>query len=202
MKTITEYREAVLTILGDSTGRRYSESQLDMAIQEALGRLNSYRPNKETVKVKIAEMRGPEAVLRWVPEPSAEILTVRGENGRWYNAADYRTGGKTYIQFYGDAIPEDGETLALELTRPHIIQGLNGEQTTVPAGLSLTVCSGAAGYAMRIRARSVTEVFGKRPEDTVRLIDQSNTLIGEYLAELGRDTLIAHDPLPRGGWNA
>ena len=186
MKTVSEYRTAVLTVLGDPGGRRYSEEQIDLALKEALGKLGSFRPNRETVKVKIAQMRGKEAVIKWVPDPSSDVLTVRDESGHWYCAADYRTGGRMYLQLYGDVFAGEGDTLLLEISHPHTIQGLGGEtSTTVPESLSLTVAAGAAGYAMRIRARSVTEVFGKRPEDTERLIEQSEILIGEYLAELG-----------------
>ena len=46
------------------------------------------------------------------------------------------------------------------------------------------VSSGAAGYAMRMRARSVTEVFGKRPEDREALSSQANRLITDYIKEL------------------
>ena len=186
MKTISEYRTAVLTVLGDPGGRRYSEEQIDLALKEALGKLGTFRPNRETVKVKIAELRGKEAIIKWGPDPSSDVLTVRDETGHWYCAADYRTGGKMYLQLYGDVFVGEGDTLLLEISHPHTIQGLGGEtSTTVPESLSLTVATGAAGYAMRIRARSVTEVFGKRPEDTERLMEQSEILIGEFLAELG-----------------
>ena len=193
MKTVSEYRTAVLTVLGDPGGRRYSEEQIDLALKEALGKLGSFRPNRETVKVKIAQMRGKEAVIKWVPDPSSDVLTVRDESGHWYCAADYRTGGRMYLQLYGDVFAGEGDTLLLEISHPHTIQGLGGEtSTTVPESLSLTVAAGAAGSAMRIRARSVTEVFedtavgsDKGEEDTERLIEQSEILIGEYLAELG-----------------
>ena len=102
MKTISEYRTAVLTVLGDPGGRRYSEEQIDLALKEALGKLGTFRPNRETVKVKIAELRGKEAVIKWVPDPSSDVLTVRDESGHWYCAADYRTGGRMYLQLYGD----------------------------------------------------------------------------------------------------
>lgn len=201
MKTISEYRTAVLTVLGDPGGRRYSEDQVDLALKEALGKLGTFRPNRETVKVKIAELRGKEAIIKWVPDASSDVLTVRDESGHWYCAADYRTGGKMYLQLYGDVFVGEGDTLLLEISHPHTIQGLGGEtSTTVPESLSLTVAAGAAGYAMRIRARSVTEVFGKRPEDTERLMEQSEILIGEYLSELGEASSVARDPLPRGGF--
>ena len=202
MKTAADYRNGVLTVLGDPAGRRYLEAQVDMALETALGGLDQYQPNKETVKIKIAAMRGREGVLKWQPEAGYDILTIRNEDGsKWYDASDYRTGVWTYLEFYGKDIPSEGEYLLLELTQEHTVQGLNGERTTVPDELYTVVCSGAAGYAMRIRARSVTEVFGKRPEDTERLIEQAETLISEYHEQLrDRTSRNSHDPLPRGGW--
>lgn len=41
MKTVSEYRTAVLTVLGDPGGRRYSEEQIDLALKEALGKLDN-----------------------------------------------------------------------------------------------------------------------------------------------------------------
>ena len=202
MRTAADYRRGVLTVLGDPGGRRYLEDQVNMALEMALGDLSKYRPNKDAAKIKIAAMRGREAVLKWQPEPGYDILTIRNEDGsKWYDASDYQTGAWTYLEFYGEKVPAEGDTLLLELSLSHTIQGLNGERTSVPDDLYTTVCSGAAGYAMRIRARSVTEVFGKRPEDTERLIEQAETLITEYLMQLRAGSMKnIHDPLPRGGW--
>ncbi len=185
MKSAAEYRAGVLTLLGDVSGRRYLENQVNMALETALRVLDTYKPAKEPAKIRVAAVRGREAVLKWQPADGSKILSIRNEDGsKWYDASYYRTGAWTYLEFYGEGSPGEGEFLLLEVSVPHMIQGLNGERTTVPEDQFLTVCSGAAGYAMRIRARSVTEVFGKRPEDTERLIEQSETLVTEYLQQL------------------
>lgn len=204
METIAEYRTGVLTVLGDSGGRRYTEAQLDMALRQALSQLDSQVPGREAVKVRIARMNGTEAVLNWLPPDGADILAVKGENGMWYNAADHRVGPNTFIQFYGKPLPAGGQQLMLELSRGHTIRGLdNGTETTVPAPLGLAVCTGAAGYALRIRASSVAEVFGKRPEDTQRLQEQSDRLLTEYADLLSRAAMhraFHRDPWPRKGF--
>lgn len=200
MKTITDYRAEILIVLGDTAGKRYSEPQLDAALRQALDRLNKSRPVRETYKVKVAEREIREAILNWCPGPDADILTVRNESGDWLNVSDYRTGGRTYLRIYNSRTPEVGDTLLVEVSGSHTISGLDNEgQTSVPDTLMHAVCTGAAGYAMRIRARSVTEVFGKRPEDTDKLILQSNLLLGEYLEQLASPSAV-QDPLPRGGF--
>ena len=199
MKTITDYRSEILITLGDTAGKRYSEAQLDTAVRRALDRLNRARPARETYKVKIAEMETRDAILNWCPGPDVDILTVRNESGEWLTAAPYWTGGKTYLTIYSGTLPQAGQYLLLECAVPHTISGLDDAvNTTVPESLTGTFCTGAAGYAMQIRARSVTEVFGKRPEDTENLIAQSNTLLAEFCDDLqgGR----SRDPLPRGGF--
>lgn len=201
MKTISEYRAETLILLGDAAGRRYSEAQLDTAVRQALGMLKKYLPRKETVKVKAASSEHGEVVLNWCPGTDAEILTIRNEGGEVLSASDYRTGVKTYLEFYNSRnIPAAGDALTLELGLPHSIRGLDeGQNTTIPEDLFMTVCTGSAGYALLIRARSVTEVFGKRPEDTERLISEGNKLLRDYTAEL-RGLLDVFDPLPHGGF--
>ncbi len=186
MKTISDYRSETLVLLGDTAGRRYSETILDTAVRQALDLLRKYLPDKETEAVTAAAREGQEIVLNWCPASTAEILTIRNAGGTVLTAADYRTGARTYLQFYNTpSVPEVGDTLTIELGLPHRIKGLDGsETTTVPEDLMLTVCTGAAGYALQIRARSVTEVFGKRPEDTERLLSESRYLETQFIAAL------------------
>ena len=203
MKTITEYRAEMLLTLGDTAGRRYSEAQLDSALRQALDRLNQYLPVKEICKVKIAAAEGCEAVLNWCPGPDANIVRVRDAAGKELNAALRREAGRTIVSVRGCRLPSAGEYLFPETALPHRISGLDGAAgTTVPDSLMQTLCTGAAGYAMRIRARSVTEVFGKRPEDISHLMVQSGTLLAEFRADLELRCLTAEtasDPWPGPG---
>lgn len=205
MKTISEYRAETLVLLGDTASRRYSEAQLDTAVRQALDMARKYVPWKETVKVKAAAADGSEITLNWCPSSEAEILTIRNESGEVLTAADYRTGARTYLQFYNTrTIPAVGDTLVLELGLPHRIKGLDeSQQTTVPEDLFLTICTGAAGYALQIRACSVTEVFGKRPEDTERLISEGKHLETQFIAAIDLAAFAAslhRDPWPGPGF--
>ena len=201
MKNVSDYRAGMLVILGDAAGRRYAEPVLDMGLRQALQTLKRFLPCKETIKQKIDSVSGTEAVINWAPFPGVDILTIKDDAGKWRNAGTYSVGGKLYLHFYyPDASPATGTELLIELAVDHKISGLEGAtQTTLPDDLFLTVCAGAAGYAMQIRARSVSEVFGKRPEDTDHLIQQSEDLISQFLVDLrGRQVVL--DPLPRGGF--
>ena len=201
MKTAADYRRDVLTVVGDVSGRRYAEGVLDMGIREALAVYRRFCPNKTEVRQRILSADGCTLVLAGFPDPDIEILTIRDEAGHRLNYAEYRTGEKVYISIYGSRnIPRAVSLLLLELSVPHSIKGLDGSrETTVPDGHALMICRGAAGYAMRIRARSVTEVFGKRPEDREALMNQAEQLIMEYEKEMERISLnesFREDPWP------
>ena len=203
MKGVEEYRRECRVLLGDAAGRRYSDEMLDMGLREALGVYRSYCPRKETVMQRAQAVDGMSVMLPAPPlDPGVEILTVRdADTGLWLEFAVYTTDRNTYINCYSGPVPAAGARLSLELSCPHFIKGLDEHPvTTVPDAHSVTVCSGAAGYAMRIRARSVTEVFGKRPEDREALMNQADQMITEYFEALSRLRPAVFDPMPRGGF--
>ena len=199
MQTIAEYRNNILTILGDTGGRRYSESILDMGIREALQSYQQYCPRRMTFKQRVTEIDGETVILQPLPD-GCTVLTARTDAGEWLIFAEYRTDAALELHCYGfSSLPAVGDVLTLEVSCQHMIKGLSGATiTTIPDGHAIMVCTGAAGYAMRIRARSVTEVFGKRPEDREALSSQANRLIGDYTRELQQNQSAARDPLPRG----
>lgn len=201
---LSDYKNQMLTILGDLTGRRYTDAMLEMGLREALGTYRAFCPRKETILAPILERDGISLCLNPI-KPGVEIVTARIENGKWLNFGTYQTDRRLYLNCYdySDPLPEAGTRLLLELNLPHTVADLDDASgTTVPETHTLIVCSGAAGHAMRIRARSVTEVFGKRPEDRAALMDQADQMITEYFNQLSRLQPAAYDPLPRGGWDA
>ena len=203
MRSVSDFRQDCLVLLGDETGRRFSDSILDMGLREALDQYRTYCPRKETIRQKILGCEGGGMmVLPGFLDPGVEILTVRDENGNWLSFSEYRNEKNVYIQLpFSSDLPAVGSVLELELSCPHTIKGLDeGKVTTVPDGHGLILCTGAAGYAMRMRARSVTEVFGKRPEDREALSSQANRLIGDFTKALAGIQPSVPDPLPRGNF--
>lgn len=182
MKTVENYRADMLTILGDAGGRRYSSAMLDMGLREALQVYRSFCPRKETVTQTVKAVDGISLLLPPM-EPGVEIETARIDGGEWLEFATYQTDRWLYMNVYGyyGMTPQPGTKLLLTLNCPHMIKGLDDAQQTTAADIhSLTIAAGASGYAMRIRARSVTEVFGKRPEDREALMNEAEQMIAEY----------------------
>ena len=203
MKTVEEYRRECRVLLGDPQGRRYSDDMVDMGIREALEIYGDYCPRKETIRMKVSGKDGFQLTLAGMLDPGTEILTARADGSPvWLNFAEYRADQKVYLMCYGaQQLPDPGDQLLLEIRIPHMIKDLSGAQyTTIPDRHSLTVCTGATASAMQIRARSVTEVFGKRPEDREALTAQAEALETEFRSRLNEIQSAAVDPLPRGGF--
>ena len=201
MKTVSDYRADMLMILGDADGRRYSESMLDMGLSEALQSYQQYCPRRMTFKQRVTGIDGETVILQPLPD-GCSVLTARTDAGYWLTFAEYRTDTGLELHCYGaSSLPAVGDVLTMEVSCPHMIKGLSGAaMTTVPDAHALMVCNGAAGYAMRIRARSVTEVFGKRPEDREAISTQANELIADFNRNLYAAQPSSLDPLPRGGF--
>ena len=193
MKTVTDFRRDCLVLLGDETGRRFSDSILDMGLREALVSYGQYCPLVESVQGKVVSCENGVAVVPWMFPPSLVPRCVRrkGSDEVLRCGMEVRE-GKLLLSFYDWILPSVDDVLSMEIFVSHTIKGLDdGKQTSVPDGHALTLCGGASGYAMRIRARSVTEVFGKRPEDREALSSQANRLIGDFTKELEKISLIA-----------
>lgn len=201
MKTINDYRKDCLTILGDPSGRRFSEDMLDMGLLEGLRLYRNYCPRKGLIQSRVTEVRDGSAVLPWLLDASVVVLGVRcGALGEELNAGSYQEPGRLVVTAPGKRFSVD-EELMISVSLPQLIKGLDGaRETTVPDSHALMLASGAAGYALRTRARSVTEVFGKRPEDREALSLQAEGLIADFLKGLERLALyesFQHDPYPR-----
>ena len=201
MKTIENYRADCLVLLGDTAGRRYLPEQLDMAFREALGTYRDFCPRMESVNARVIRVENGAAVLNWPFWDEADLRLVRKKTESLPREVSYCVReGKLIL--WGDSISRCSAGDVLELTAglPHSIKGLDErETTTVPDRHGLTLCKGAAAAALRIRARSVTEVFGKRPEDGENLLRQAETLSLEFLAELRQAAYresLRRDPWP------
>lgn len=172
MQDLDAFRDAMRVFLGDTGERRYTAAALDLALREALAQLDIYAPRVEKVRVTLEH-----GFVR--PFSAAgEVMCLRRENG--VPVAFEDEGGFLRVC---PRLPE-GTKLLAELKLPHTIRGLDDEAvTTVPPALTGTVASGASAFAMRIRVRTVTEVFGKRPEDAQNLLAQADALLKEFITE-------------------
>lgn len=191
MKTIDEFRKACRIMLGDEAGRRYSDAMIDMGCREALSLYGSYLPRIEEVQRRILAYENSYAVIPRVCQDLMLVRGIRRSSAKKEMRFSLETQpGKLLIDFHEPVRPAVGELLWIELSVPHSIKGLDdSNRTTLPDPHLTMMCKGAAGYAMQIRARSVTEVFGKRPEDREALMKQAEDLINEFKKELEMITL-------------
>lgn len=198
MRAVSDYRADVLTILGDATGRRYSESILDVGLRKALSTYGDFFPRKELVRASVTEVENDGAVVPWMFGADTDVLSVK-YRGEYCPFSAYKEPGRLILNM--PEMPAAGEMLEITVRVPHTIKGLDEKtQTTVPDAHCMILSTGAAGHAMHIRARSVTEVFGKRPEDREALTSQAEALLSEFWRELSGIQAAPVDPLPRGNF--
>ncbi len=173
MKDLDAFQDAMRVFLGDSGERRYTAAALNLALRETLAQLDMYVPRVEKVRVT------PEHGFVRPFSSVGEVMCLRKENGVPVPFED--EGG--YLRICS-RLPE-GTKLTAELKLPHTIRGLDDETaTSVPNALRGSVISGASAFAMRIRVRTVTEIFGKRPEDAQNLLAQADVLLKEFITEM------------------
>lgn len=185
MRTIEEYRAGCLVMLGDAAGRRYTPEMLDAGFRDALQMYWLYCPGKRTLRQQVAEVKGNRFLLPAFPGGSGSIVSILDKAGNRLSCSENRTERGLYLTLFGGKRPSVGDILLLELTVPHTIRGLDGANvTTVPDLHGSVLTRGAAAAAMNIRARSVTEVFGKRPEDRAALTEQAEAMRRDFIARL------------------
>lgn len=200
MLVLSDFRREVRVLLGDESGRRYGDGLVDMGLRRALGEYGCFCPRREVRRARVRELAGEDAVLSGLDSGEPVLDVVEPEGGlvfwRGENALMCVPGGR--------GRPSVGDVVVVEVGVPHGIKDLDGSKvTTVGEGHGLCVSTGAAGYAMEIRARSITEVFGKRPEDREALAAQADVLIREFMQGLARISLMEafrQEPWPRTGW--
>ena len=185
MRTIEDYRAGCRIVLGDAAGRRYSDDVIDMGYREALVCFGQYSPAKETIYGTLTSVNARTGILSGIPGPDTEILSIRTAEGKKLHWTGEWNGQKLYLHFSDRITPGTGDRLQLEIAVPHTIKGLDqAKKTTVSDTNALLLTKGAAASAMVLRAHSVTEIFGKRPEDCDNLIAQSEKLHGSFIQGL------------------
>ena len=204
MKNVEDYRNMILTIVGDAAGRRYSEDMLKLGLLEALDEYRDYCPRVVPQQLPVLSVTNGRVISfpDYGPDET-DIIYIKNPGGEYYvNYTIFYNYSKEKIEVtlrYNDMIPQPGQTLDVGISVPHYIRGLDGKTiTTVPDRHMRTVCKGAAAAAMKVRARSVTEVFGKRPEDREALTTQADAMHAEFLKELKQ--LAKQESLLRDPW--
>ena len=202
---IEQYRTQIRLLLGDVNGRRYADDQLDLSLKQALETAAGYLDERSILPGKVYKQLGRTAVINMAPPPGTRILSVRRKDTQESIRAYIRTQhGSIYLDLADNEVMlQLGEAVEIETAKHYTIQGADWPGDPFPDPLALTLVTGAAGYALLLRARSVTEVFGKRPEDRAALTQQGEDLIRQFVRELDAKAdagFFGRDPWPQNGF--
>ena len=185
----------ILRICGDPNGRRYDESLIVTAIQDALTDMNAFCPHRNFIVTTILSVSGKSVIIPYLPTyGSQRIRAIAPESPS--NAKDAASHSvqtalalrNQYALILSDARHKfhGGDRIVLTVLDHYTVAGFkNGIETNIPESLEFPFCNGAAGYAMQTRAASITEVFGKRVEDHQNLMSHGRRLIEEFRKRLG-----------------
>ncbi len=209
MKNFEDYAAGVREVLADSSGRRYSDNYVAAGLRDALEDLNDFLPLKRIYPAEIYRAALNVFYVQWLPEAGQKIyeIDLPGADGlperRFMNFIADERERMTEIELCGERVRlAAGQKVELVLAEAHTISGLDEcAVTTVPERLAHIFTRGAAGYCMQTRAAGILEVFGKKPEDYVNLLELGKQLIGEYKGALNQFARIGSGPaLPEKGW--
>lgn len=187
MMKLSDYQGQMRILLGDENGRRFGENVLNMGLQEALLEYERVFPRKTFLTALVQRVEGKTLILSFVPEADQALYSLRRiGDGKALDFVEYRMENCSSLSLREEINPfQEGDSALLEVGIPHVIKGLyEASASSVPDGHALMVSSGAAGYALLVRARAVTEVFGKRPEDGQNMSAQGQRLIEQYHEDL------------------
>lgn len=231
MNNFDLYRQIVRELTGDENGVRFPDAMIRAGLRLALRDYERYFPRLRDVAIvakRVSENRlrlqynfspGERLFGLRLPEPSREYVVLDNSKVAFSGSETFLT-ISPILQFMLEF--QDGAELNLIIASEHTVTGFTpqstaqpGEgdsgpaseppaepiQTTVPYLHAVTVAKGAAGYALRIRANAVAEVYGKRSADIIALRQEAKTLLGAFYAELAERALSEQslsEPLPAG----
>lgn len=185
MQTIETFQPLIRSLAGDPDGKRYDDAMLQLAMRTAMREYDAFLPNLHEVSLPQKAVHGRTLMLDWQPESHQRLAAIRWTDavGRLVTPAFQFFLTESGCQLETDTpLPLSATSqVTLLIQQSHTLAGLDGElTTTLPERDTLLLAEGAAGHAMRIRAASVTEVFGKRPEDGASLLRQAQTMLDSF----------------------
>jgi hypothetical protein len=201
MSSITEYRTAVLTLLDDAAGGRYSSDLIDQTVRLALREYGRVHPNLATYNVDGTGERVIELPADFQP---LSILGVEYHDESQSPQARLRFNAYTqdgqWVVELMDMAPSASESIDMTYTSAHTIDGLDeAAGTSVPAGHEHTIQVGAAGFAALTRAASRAETVNLQPGLSRSLLELSSVLLQDFRAVIRKDAgaVFASMPLLR-----
>lgn len=178
MTKLDDINTQVRVLLDDSAAARYSADLLNLALGQALEEINQRVPRILSAEhtVTLAGRDQPLPALsgcrylinltRTLADGSSRALEP--ESGFTY----VLSGGVPTLHFLGNTLPAEGEQFYVEYCAGYTIEGYNGETaTSLPEELEHALIEGSAARACILRAGSLAEGYGRRGDESARLME-------------------------------
>jgi len=186
MTKLTSLAGRVRLLVNDPDKKRFSDDLLTSAIRQALEQVNLRLPqvliNEFTVATSgreqvLSAISGCLFLVRLVMPGLTPDRELEPDEHFSYTLID----GFPTLHFTGDFIPQAGMVLQVHYATAHTIEGLDDADTTsLPEICEPALVNGAAGCAYTLRAASLVESYGTRPEDASRLLEASRIFLDAF----------------------
>lgn len=178
MTKIDDINMQIRVLLDDSAATRFSDNLLAHALSQALEEIHQRVPcilNAEHT-VTLAGRDQPLPALtgcRYLISVTQVLAdgsrrTLEPESGFTYTL----NAGTPTLHFLGGVLPTVGDLLNVEYCAVYTIEGYAGESsTTLPVALENALIEGSAAHACILRAGSLVEGYGRRGDESARLME-------------------------------
>lgn len=186
--TITTLRNQVERLLQDASNTKWSESDLDEAIRQALEHFTARNPHRAVSSLTLSA-DGREIDI-------SSLSNVIHVTRVWWeydsSDPDHPPNWREFEEWPSDTVyindgdePQSGDVVRVYYTQPHTINGLDGEATTTinTAHIDL-LARGAAAYAALMRAQELSEKLNVDGFVTRRLVEWGQARLEEFEARL------------------
>ena len=178
MTKLDDINANIRILLDDSAATRFSDNLLGLALAQAIEEINQRVPRilsaEHTVTLAGRDQTLPAlSGCRYII--SVNMLLEDGSSRDLEPETCFTyilNEGTPTLHFFGSNIPAVGERFIVLYCAGYTIEGLGGETiTTLPVELENALIEGSAARACILRAGSLAEGYGRRSEESARLME-------------------------------
>jgi len=178
MTKLDDINTQIRVLLDDSAAMRFSDNLLMQALSQSLEEIHQRVPRVLSAQhtVTLAGRDQPLPALSGCRYLINLTLTLADGSSRALEPETGFTyilsGGVPTLHFLGSSIPEVGKQLNVEYCAAYTIEGYIGETaTSLPEELEHELSEGSAARACILRAGSRAEGYGRRGDESARLME-------------------------------
>ncbi|MBI9049288.1 MAG: hypothetical protein JEZ00_07710 [Anaerolineaceae bacterium] len=146
------------TLLGDASGIKFSDIQLEAALSSVLAMVNAKVPR--VVSLEIVQAVEDHRLTLTYTSPIRDVLrveTILSESAR-NMPFSYDASQPGIIHLLDDIAESEAFTWHIKLVSDHQLEGLDGAETsTIPTSCEMLLASGTAGQALQMRNTQLAE---------------------------------------------